>query len=86
MCDPMTYPLLHPNGESGWYINMTYTNTNNDQVPNWANPFADEVDPDTLPQENQNQQNVEVEGEPEWQPEDDLDIDPDEQIGTRRKK
>ena len=27
MCDPMTYPLLFPNGEDGWHVNMPYTNT-----------------------------------------------------------
>ena len=27
MCDPMTYFLLFPNGEDGWYVKMPYTNT-----------------------------------------------------------
>ncbi|XP_046655037.1 uncharacterized protein LOC124348808 [Daphnia pulicaria] len=27
MCDPMCYPLLFPNGDDGWHINMTYTTT-----------------------------------------------------------
>ena len=27
MCDPMTYPLLFPNGEDGWHSNMPYTTT-----------------------------------------------------------
>ncbi|KZS19466.1 ATP-dependent DNA helicase PIF1 [Daphnia magna] len=25
MCDPMTYPLLFPNGDDGWHVNMPYT-------------------------------------------------------------
>jgi hypothetical protein len=24
MCDPMTYPLLFPNGDSGWHPNIPY--------------------------------------------------------------
>ncbi|KAI9565154.1 hypothetical protein GHT06_008929 [Daphnia sinensis] len=27
MCDPMTYPLLFPNGDDGWHVNMPYTTT-----------------------------------------------------------
>ncbi|KZR99990.1 ATP-dependent Helicase-like protein [Daphnia magna] len=27
MCDPMTYPLLFPNGYDGWHVNMPYTTT-----------------------------------------------------------
>jgi hypothetical protein len=27
MCDPMCYPLLFPNGDDGWHINMPYTTT-----------------------------------------------------------
>jgi len=28
MCDPMTYPLLFPNGKNGWNVNMPYTTGN----------------------------------------------------------
>ncbi|XP_057376187.1 uncharacterized protein LOC130697273 [Daphnia carinata] len=27
MCDPMTYPLLFPNGDDGWHVNMPYSRT-----------------------------------------------------------
>ena len=27
MCDPTIYPLLFPNGEDGWHVNMPYTTT-----------------------------------------------------------
>ena len=27
ICDPMNYPLLFPNGETGWHSNMSYTTT-----------------------------------------------------------
>ncbi|XP_045036715.1 uncharacterized protein LOC116926850 [Daphnia magna] len=27
MCDPMTYPLLFPNGDDCWHVNMPYTTT-----------------------------------------------------------
>lgn len=27
MCDPMTYPLLFPNGDNGWHPNMQHTST-----------------------------------------------------------
>ncbi|KZR98439.1 Uncharacterized protein APZ42_006145 [Daphnia magna] len=26
MCDPMTYPLLFPNGDNGWDQNMIHSN------------------------------------------------------------
>ena len=86
MCDPMTYPLLFPNGEDGWDPYMPYTTTTRAERDGMTTEAAEEdMDVDYQDEERQIQGNAterdrnqcDVE-EPEPEPEEEDDTDPDD--------
>ncbi len=80
MCDPMTYPLLFPNGDNGWNQNLKRRNLNEDQ-DNVSHDHDEEQE--LLAEESriadlndeEDQMRTEIVPEPEFDPE--VDIDPD---------
>ena len=88
MCDPMTYPLLFPNGEDGWHSNMPYiTSTRRERdLAAAAAMDVDEVEEDMfqmigerLPSTNTEAQPVDESEEPDQEPEDQVDEENDPQ-------
>jgi hypothetical protein len=80
MCDPMTYPLLFPNGDNGWDQNLKRRNLNEDQ----DNVFHDhDEEQELLAEESkiadlndeEDQMRTEIVPEPEFETEVDIDID-----------
>jgi hypothetical protein len=80
MCDPMTYPLLFPNGDNGWNQNLKRRNLNEDQ----DNVFHDhDEEQELLAEESkiadlndeEDQMRTEIVPEPEFETEVDIDSD-----------
>ncbi|XP_057381786.1 uncharacterized protein LOC130704351 [Daphnia carinata] len=87
MCDPMTYPLLFPNGDNGWDQNMIHTNPaisdnyqNNESNCSQEDDMMD-CEAQVLCDTPDNPVPDVV--EPELEPEDALDIDPDAPVVRR---
>ena len=82
MCDPMTYPLLFPNGEDGWHSNMPYT-TSTRRERDLAAAAAMDVDEEVvdifpmigerLPSTSTEDQPVDEPEDPDQEPEDPVD-------------
>ncbi|XP_057380774.1 uncharacterized protein LOC130703304 [Daphnia carinata] len=81
MCDPLTYPLLFPNGDNGWDQNMIHTNPaiSDNYQNNESNCGQEDDMMDCEAQDlcDTPENPVPDAVEPELEPEDALDIDPD---------
>ncbi|XP_046642653.1 uncharacterized protein LOC124327698 [Daphnia pulicaria] len=69
MCDPMTYPLLFPNGEDGWHSNMPYTTTTRKEREGATAMDVDEGDEQqVLDEEEEPDAEEEIEGDDDNDP------------------
>ncbi|XP_046640289.1 uncharacterized protein LOC124323516 [Daphnia pulicaria] len=79
MCDPMTYPLLFPNGDNGWEQNLKRRNLNEDQdnVSHDHNEEQDLLDEEyRIADLNDEEDQMRTEIVPESEFETEVDIDP----------
>ena len=100
MCDPMTYPLLFPNGDNGWHYSLPYSTTtraDRDRLQAADHEDVDMEEEDLVfvfveppIREDPNRGEEEVGGEqaeaPEREPEEDDDNDPDVPNATRTRE
>jgi hypothetical protein len=69
MCDPMTYPLLFPNGEDSWHSNMPYTTTTRREREEAAAMDVEEVEEQqVLDEEEEPDAEEEIEGDDDNDP------------------
>jgi hypothetical protein len=80
MCDPVTYPLLFPNGDDGWHVNIPYTTTTRNKREQAAAMEVDEEEevcqPDIRVSILHEREEARIGDNPEEEPE----SEPDEQI------
>lgn len=89
MYDPMTYPLLFPNGDNGWDQNMIHSNpaiSNHYQTNEDNGGKEDMTDREAQVVRDAAEDTAPDVVEPELEPEDSLDIDPDAPVLRRSNR